>query len=115
MNFNKLCTPSYAYLIVSLIGLISISIQNLGNNHMFCMGNQKCPVHSTGLIFILQILYILFWTWLLNKLCELGYETISWFIFLLPLLFMILGLITIINKYKNNNKPNKPNKKNHYK
>ena len=96
MNFKNLCTPSYAYLVVSLLGLITISIQNLGNNNLFCLGQEKCGVSSTGLVFVLEILYILFFTWALNKLCELGYEKISWFLFLLPFVLMIFGLLTMI-------------------
>ncbi len=114
MNFKNLCTPSYAYLVVSLLGLIVISIQNLGNNNLFCLGQEKCPVSSTGLVFVIEILYILFFTWALNKLCELGYEKISWFLFLLPFVLMIFGLLAMIAMVSSkaiNNKMNRRTRK----
>ena len=73
-----------------------MSIQNLGNNKLFCLGQEKCSVRNTGIVFVLEILYILFFTWALNKLCELGYEKISWFLFLLPFVIMIFGILSMI-------------------
>ena len=44
-----------------------------------------------------KIIYILFWTFILNSLCKAGYKEISWFLVLLPilLLFIILGLVIV--------------------
>ena len=113
MNFKNLCTPSYAYLVVSLLGLITISIQNLGNNNLFCLGEEKCSVSNTGIIFVVEILYILFFTWALNKLCELGYETVSWFLFLLPFVLMIFGLLTMIAMISSKTITNKQGRRRH--
>jgi hypothetical protein len=80
----NLCTPAYIYLTISLIALIIMSIQNAGNVNMFCLGTYSCDVPSIGLIFVIKLIYILFWTWILNLMCKAGAETLSWIFVLLP-------------------------------
>ena len=80
---KKLCTPAYAYMIVSLITLIFLGIQNFGNINTYCVGQYECDVSNTGLIFLGKILYVIFWIWALDLLCKLGHKNIDWFLFLL--------------------------------
>jgi len=61
-----------------------MSIQNYGNINIFCLGTYACDVSSVGLIFIIKLIYILFWTWILNLMCEAGAEMLSWIFVLLP-------------------------------
>ena len=98
----KLCTPAYLYLVLSAIGIILIAFQNYGTSpNLYCVGNVKCPVQTTTPIFIMKILYVVFWTFILNALCSYGYYQLSWFLLLLPfILFFIMVFIlgTFLNK-----------------
>lgn len=71
MNFSKLCTPAFIYFIISFIYLIINSLKNF--NIMSIMVN---------------IVFIILWSLLLNFLCSMGYSIISWLIIILP--FFIL-------------------------
>ena len=99
-SLNQLCTPSYVYFIISILGLVVAAIQNLGNTQMYCLGNFSCRVPSTIAVFILKLVYIMFWTWILNLMCKDGEDTIAWLLVLLPfiLLFVILGMIMLYQK-----------------
>lgn len=71
MDFSKLCTPAFIYFVISFIYLIINSLKNF--NIMSIMVN---------------ILFIVLWSLLLNLLCSMGYSIISWLIIILP--FFIL-------------------------
>jgi len=98
----KLCTPASIYLVLSAIGIILIAFQNYGTSpNLYCVGNVKCPVQTTTPIFIMKILYVVFWTFILNTLCSYGYYKLSWFLLLLPfILFFIMVFLlgTFLNK-----------------
>ena len=96
-SFKELCTPAAFYFIISIIGLILVLFQNLGNNGRYTLGSFSCRVPSTILVFMLKLIYILFWTWVLNLICKDGHKEISWLLVLFPfiLLFVILGLVML--------------------
>ena len=90
-KLKELCTPAFLYFILSIFGILVSVFQNLGNKHMYTLGNFSTPVPNTLLIFIVKIIYILFWTWILNLMCKDGHREIAWFLVLLPfVLFFIL-------------------------
>jgi hypothetical protein len=101
VNFTKkikeLCVPGMIYFVISIIGLVVILLQNLKNNNMYNIGSFSCRVPNTAIIFIVKLIYILFWTYVLNLICKDGHTGISWLLILLPwiLLFVIIGLIMI--------------------
>jgi hypothetical protein len=35
------------------------------------------------MIFIIKIVYVIFWTWVLNLICQQGYTPVSWLLVLL--------------------------------
>ena len=74
-----------------------IIFQNLGNNNSYNIGSFSCRVPNTILVFVVKLIYILFWTWILNLICKDGHTEISWLLILFPfiLLFVIIGLIMI--------------------
>ena len=87
----SLCTPAFIYVLLSSIGIIILAYQNYGNQNLYCVGNVNCPVQSTTPVFVAKVLYVLFWTFVLNTLCSYGYYKLSWFILLLPfILFFIV-------------------------
>jgi len=96
-TLKELCTPAALYFIISMIALILVLFQNVGNSHSYQMGNFSCRVPSTALVFIVKFIYIVFWTYILNLICRDGHVGISWLLVLLPwiLLFVIMGLLML--------------------
>jgi hypothetical protein len=96
-SFNQLCAPSKVYFVISILALALILLQNIGNQNSYHVGSFSCRVPSTILVFIVKLIYILFWTWVLNLICKDGHSGISWLLVLLPfiLLFVIIGLLML--------------------
>lgn len=96
-SLKELCTPALIYFVISIISLVLVLLQNLGNRNSYYIGSFSCKVPSTMLVFIVKLIYILFWTWILNLICKDGHSEISWLLVLLPwiLLFVIIGMIMI--------------------
>lgn len=96
-KFNQLCTPAAFYFVISMISFIVMVVQNLGNVNVFKLGLFSCQVTSTILVLLFNLIYILFFTYVLNLICKDGYTNLSWFIVLLPFIFMfvILGAMMI--------------------
>jgi len=56
-------------------------------------------------MFVAKVLYVIFWTFVLNTLCNYGYYKLSWFILLLPFIifFIVIAVIgQFINKQTTN-------------
>ena len=98
-TIKELCTPSLIYFVLSMLGLAISIIQNLGNTRVYNLGSFSCNVPSTIIVFIIKLMYILFWTWVLNLICKDGHSSISWFLVLFPmiLLFVLLGVLMIFH------------------
>ena len=96
-NLKELCTPSLVYFVISIISLVVVLLQNLGNTNSYHVGSFSCKVPNTAVIFIIKLIYILFWTWILNLICKDGHSEISWLLVLFPfiLLFVIMGLLML--------------------
>ena len=96
-RLKELCLPARVYFIVSIIALIIMLFQNLGNNRMYRLGTLTKKVSSTVLIFLMKLIYILFWTYVLNLICKDGHSSLSWFLVLLPfvLFFVLLALMML--------------------
>ena len=105
-KLSQLCTPSYVYFIISVLMIAIAVVQNLGNQTKYNLGMFSCRVPSCISVFIVKIIYILFWTWVLNLMCKDGHTGIAWFLVLLPfiLLFVILGMVMIYQKKNKNEK-----------
>jgi len=96
-SLKELCSPAFIYFVISMIGLIILVITNLGNTTKFNLGLFSLNVPNVLFVFILQFIYVLFWTWILNLICKDGHSGISWFLVLLPfiLYFAILALLAL--------------------
>jgi hypothetical protein len=96
-SLKELCTPAALYFIISIIGLVVVLFQNLGNSNSYNVGNFSCRVPNTFAVFIVKFIYIVFWTYVLNLICKDGHVGISWLLVLLPfiLLFVMIGLLMI--------------------
>ena len=99
-GLRNLCTPATIYLVISISAIVIMIVQNWllnGNTNVFCLGSYSCSVSSMVLIFIVKLLYVLFWTWILNLICSAGAPEVAWFLVLLPfiLMFILLGLLMV--------------------
>lgn len=94
-GLKNLCAPAYFYLVISIIGLVVIAMQNYGNVDKYCLGYLSCDVSNTTLVFIIKLLYVLFWTWVLNLICDAGFPSLSWFLVLFPIVlsFVLIGMM----------------------
>lgn len=98
-KLNELCTPSLVYFVISVVAMLIIAFQNIGNTNLYCVANMSCIVPSTVLVFIIKALYILFWTWLLNLMCRDGQKAIAWFLVLFPfVMYFLILMFTMVNK-----------------
>ena len=96
-SLKELCTPASLYFIISMIGLFIVLMQNLGYSNSYHVGSFSCRVPSTTAVFIAKLIYVLFWTYVLNLICKDGHVGVSWLLVLLPwlLLFVMIGLLMI--------------------
>jgi len=107
VGLTNLCPPAFIYLVLSGIAMIVMALQNIGSGDVYCVGTYHCTVNSVTLVFIIKIIYILFWTWLLNIICKSGAEGISWFLVLFPfILFFIFIIVFIFDDFSFQGKSN---------
>ena len=100
-DIKNLCPPALLYFLLSIGTLILIIFQNLGNKNNYAFGSFSCVVPNTYVVLIAELIYILFWTWVLNLICKDGYTGISWLLVLFPiLLFFVLNGLAMIRKTK---------------
>ena len=96
-TLKELCTPAMIYFVISIIALIMVLFQNLGNSNSCNVGSFSCRVPNTALVFIVKLMYVLFWTYVLNLICKDGHTNLSWLLVLLPwiLLFVMIGILML--------------------
>ncbi len=96
-TLNSLCSPARFYLGISIFFTLLLLVQNLsnGNPSELCVGVYKCDFPNIGLFFICKILYVIFWTWLLNLLCKYGLKNLSWFLVLVPFLLLAIAIAVL--------------------
>lgn len=99
---QNLCSPAKLYLAISAFILFFLVAQNMGSkNHKFCVGDHDTCFNATPLnillFFVIKILYVGFWSYLLNYACRTGNSSISWILVLFPviLFFVLLTSMTI--------------------
>jgi len=101
---KRLCTPALVYLMFSLLFTITAMVQNVGNVNKLCVGRVECNVKSTPALFIVEILWIVFWTWILSLLCKNGHSSLAWFLVLLPFIVMFILLVAFADAVSTNEK-----------
>ena len=100
--YDKLCNPAKLYLLLSMVVYVVILFQNLFHPRHFSLGPYSCEHENCPLILILQLVYIAFWTWLLQMICKIN-TSISWVIVLFPfILYFILLLALMVDGLRNN-------------
>jgi len=96
-GLKNLCQPALLYLVISLVAIFVMALQNYTNEKVYCLGYYSCNVPSVYLIFIVKIIYVLFWTWVLNLICRSGAPIVSWLLVLFPLIlfFVLVGVMLL--------------------
>lgn len=95
---QKLCYPAYIYFIIAIVLFVLMMIQNVGDTQIYCLGSLSCNVENNIYIFVMNAIYILIWTIILDSLCKNGYKELSWLLVLFPfILFFILLLMFLFN------------------
>ena len=95
VGLKNLCTPAHVYLVISMITILIMGFYNYKNTDVYCLGEYSCKV-STLIVFIIKIIYVLFWTWILNIICSAGATNVAWFLVLLPYILFFLLLILLL-------------------
>ena len=72
----KLCLPAMIYLILGAISII------------MSFFSKETVMHV-----VVSVLFVLFWTFILNLICSAGYEMISWILLLFPLIVFVCCLL----------------------
>lgn len=80
---NRLCTPAFLYAVVHGLLLVLQFFRALSYGTLF----QSQVLSSI----IVNLIWIVFWAWLLNYICSKGLSPISWLVFLTPFILMVAG------------------------
>lgn len=94
-GLKNLCMPAMAYLALSILTIFVMMFQNLGDPASYCIGRYSCNVSDVNMLFLMKIVYVLFWTWIINIMCRDGFEGIAWVLVMLPYLLMLIFIMTL--------------------
>jgi len=95
IGLKNICRPAMFYFVLSMSAVIFMALQNMTTGRSYCIGMQSCSSNSVTTLFLIKIVYILFWTWLLNIICASASETISWVLVFIPLVLMFVFIATM--------------------
>ena len=100
--YQDLCTPAKVYITIAIIYMISAYFSmNQFSNFMQLNQSKLHPYmnslnfsvkQSTNGVTLVNILFTLVWTWILNRLCSSGYIRVSWFLVLFPYVFVLIAV-----------------------
>ncbi len=95
----SLCPPATLYLVFSTIVLILFFVQNVGNTHSYCLGERECDAENKSIVLLIQMLYILLFTLILNTICDSVSPFFSWILVIIGILFFFIstGLFIVHN------------------
>jgi len=95
-SIKELCTPAFAYFIFGAIGLVHMIIKNIYiPSNEYRVGPIALPVMHKFPLFVIKAVVLVAWTFLLNFLCSRGYSTLSWVIFLWPIVLFLFTAVGI--------------------
>jgi hypothetical protein len=90
-QYNKLCSPSAAFLVISATSLL------LATSFLILLFVQKQNITKRGpfllMLLILKIVYVLFWTWVLDLICKSGHDELAWSLVFAPYVLVLLAVI----------------------
>jgi hypothetical protein len=77
-DFSKLCTPARLYFAIAIIATIVALFNGASMMHEFW-----------------KLIFAFIWTFILGWLCDKGYNSLSWFLVLLPYVLILLAMLNI--------------------
>ena len=100
---RSLCTPAFVYLVISGLSIIIMMLQNVnGPKNKYCVGLYECHIkdgsHKLAL-FVGKLIYLIFWTYILNMMCSSGYKDIAWSFVLIPIVIMFVLITFLMVKF----------------
>lgn len=75
-DFSKLCTPAKLYFAIAVFSSVVAFFSGIGIITVF-----------------VKLLFAFIWAFILGWLCSKGYQSLSWFLVLLPYIIILLGII----------------------
>jgi hypothetical protein len=84
-QYNKLCSPAAAFLVLSVTSLLLVLFYQ--KRHV----KKRNPLLL--MLLMLKIAYVLFWTWILDLICKSGHKGIAWALVLAPYVLVLLAVI----------------------
>lgn len=81
--FKELCTPAKIYFIIALL-----------STFLAIFNRVSASLETT----LTNLVFVLIWTFILSWLCSKGYESVSWFLVLLPYVLILLGVVIVMSK-----------------
>ena len=104
--YQSLCPPAKVYLVLAIIYIVGayFSINHFSNFmqlnqsklHPYMNSLNFSVSQSANAVSIGNVLFTLFWTWVLNYLCSTGHIRVSWFLVLFPYLLLFVGVAVSI-------------------
>ena len=89
-----LCPPAAFFLIISSMTIVILALYNrLTGINVYCIAREECNLPSAPVMYTIKVVFVLFWTWILNSICQLGTTTISWFLVLIPYLIFVIMMV----------------------
>jgi len=87
--FKSLCLPSKVYFVLSAVAIILTVLAPSVFGSVSILSQ------------LIHVVYVVFWTWVLNLICKAGYKWISWVLVLAPfviifLLFSLIGAAEVV-------------------
>lgn len=95
---SNLCLPAMVYLIMLIIGIVISIILSFFYSRYINLNFILC--------FMTTIFIKLLWVWLLNFICTKNHEGLSWFLFFLPYIVLVIIMYSsknIFDKIYNKN------------
>ena len=73
----NICTPALFYFILAIVSTSMMIVQK-----------------ATAISIIINIIFVIGWTWLLNFVCRKGFTPVSWMLVLSPYVIVFIALMT---------------------
>jgi hypothetical protein len=77
-DFSKICTPAKIYFAIAVIASVFALFSGVG-----------------VMMVAMKLFFAFIWTFVLGWLCDQGFKTLSWFLVLLPYIFIALAMFGI--------------------
>lgn len=77
-DYRDLCKPARIYFYLAILSTIIALFQGM----------------ALGSILV-NVVFMGFWMWFLNKLCSWGYKTVAWILLLLPIILFFIGVFIL--------------------